>query len=451
MAIEQVYDITMFPGTSNLSQPSGDDDLEVALAGGPATTDLSATQGAAELDELVAIAAQRSRLDHRESVLLAEIAESGICDAVHGHTTNMWFADRTKQARKSASDRVRIAQELHTRYEPLADALEAGLVGWQHVGVFHRATNSRNWRDMAELLPGLINLAQVAGFERWSQEVRGIAQRLDQNGGYDPATDPTNNYLHLVPTINGITYVSGQLVGELALTIKKLIDGETDRVLTRYRSDAEASGGEVPVPSRAQACAEALGEMLDRGSGVPDGSGKLPEPEIVVIFNDTGDTEDGGELTDDDGNHLSPEILRFIIAAGLIRPLEVAGSGDPLRMGRTLRYANRHQRRALLARDGGCIFPGCDRPASWCDAHHVDEWDNNGPTDINNLGLLCRHHHRVTHRPGWTMTRTAQPPTTQPNDPNTGDPDQVRFRWRTPTGRLIDSQRHHQRSHPTAA
>ena len=284
------------------------------------------------------------------------------------------------------------------------------------------------------------------GFERWCQEVRGIAQRLDQNGGYDPATDPTNNYLHLVPTINGITYVSGQLVGELALTIKKLIDGETDRVLTRYRSDAEASGGEVPVPSRAQACAEALGEMLDRGSGVPDGSGKLPEPEIVVILNDQ-----SGELTDDDGNHLSPEILRFIIAAGLIRPLEVAGSGDPLRMGRTLRYANRHQRRALMTRDGGCIFPGCDRPASWCDAHHVDEWDDNGPTDINNLGLLCRHHHRVTHRPGWTMTRTAQPPTTQPNDPNTADPDQVRFRWRTPTGRLIDSQRHHQRSHPTAA
>ncbi|MBK6312672.1 MAG: HNH endonuclease [Candidatus Microthrix sp.] len=91
-------------------------------------------------------------------------------------------------------------------------------------------------------------------------------------------------------------------------------------------------------------------------------------------------------------------------------------------MGRTLRYANRHQRRALLARDGGCIFPGCDRPASWCDAHHVDEWDNNGPTDINNLGLLCRHHHRVTHRPGWTMTRTAQPPTTQSNDPNTRRP-----------------------------
>jgi hypothetical protein len=363
----------------------------------------------------------------------------------------MWLADRTQHSPQVCRSQVNIAARLQRRYPKLAEALEAGRVGWQHVKVVDSAGNDRNWQALADLLPALIDLAQVAGFERWAREVRGIAQRLDQDGGYDPATDPANNHLHLVPTTDGITYVSGQLVGELALTIRKLIDGETDRVLKRYRADAEATGGDTPVPSRGQACAEALGELLDRGSGVPDGKGKLPEPEIVVILNDTGDTEDGGELTDDDGNHLSPHILRFIIAAGLIRPMEVSGAGDPLRMGRTLRYANRHQRRALLARDGGCIFPGCDRPPSWCDAHHVDEWDDNGPTDINNLGLLCRHHHRVTHRPGWTMTRTAQPPTTQPNDPNTGDPDQVRFRWRTPTGRLIDSQRHHQRSHPTAA
>lgn len=145
-------------------------------------------------------------------------------------------------------------------------------------------------------------------------------------------------------------------------------------------------------------------------------------------------------LTDDDGNHLSVEILRFIIAAGLIRPLEISGTGDPLRMGRTLRYANRHQRRALMVRDGGCIFPGCDRPSNWCDAHHVDHWDHNGPTNIQNLAQLCRHHHRVTHRPGWVMTR----------DPGS-EPEEVRFRWRTPTGRLLESQRHHQRSHPAAA
>ena len=417
------------------------------LSGGHflASHDLT-TEGSPALTELIDLEAQRRRIDHRQAVLLTEVAASGVCDIEHGHTTPMWLADRTQQSPHACRSRMNTAARLHRRYPQLAEALKTGRVGWQHVKVIDSAGNDRNWQDLADLLPGLIDLAQVATFERWAREVRGIAQRLDQDGGYDPASDPANNHLHLGPTTDGITYVSGQLVGELALTIKKLIDGETERVLKRYRADAEATGGETPVPSRAQACAEALGELVDRGSGVPEGSGKLPEPEIVVILNDTGDTEDGGELTDDDGNHLSPHILRFIIAAAMIRPLEVSGSGDPLRMGRTLRYANRHQRRALLARDGGCIFPGCDRPASWCDVHHVDEWDANGPTDIDNIGLLCRHHHRVTHRPGWTMT-----PTALPSDPNTTHSNGVRFRWRTPTGRLIDSQRHHQRSHPSAA
>ena len=417
------------------------------LSGGHflASHDLT-TEGSPALTELIDLEAQRRRIDHRQAVLLTEVAASGVCDIEHGHTTPMWLATRPQQSPPAGRRRMTTAARLHRRYPQLAEALKTGRVGWQHVKVIDSAGNDRNWQDLADLLPGLIDLAQVATFERWAREVRGIAQRLDQDGGYDPASDPANNHLHLVPTTDGITYVSGQLVGELALTIKKLIDGETERVLKRYRADAEATGGETPVPSRAQACAEALGELVDRGSGVPEGSGKLPEPEIVVILNDTGDTEDGGELTDDDGNHLSPHILRFIIAAAMIRPLEVSGSGDPLRMGRTLRYANRHQRRALLARDGGCIFPGCDRPASWCDVHHVDEWDANGPTDIDNIGLLCRHHHRVTHRPGWTMT-----PTALPSDPNTTHSNGVRFRWRTPTGRLIDSQRHHQRSHPSAA
>ena len=309
--IEQVYDITMSTGESNPNQPNSDGNrCDSGRDGEPAAISgdlVGASEGAPELDELVAIAAQRCRLDHRESVLLAEIAQTDVCDVLHGHHPNVWFADRTRQARYTASSRMRTAQRLHNRYGELADALAAGVVGWQHVVVFDRAANSRIRAAMIELLPGIINLAQVATFERWSQEVRGIADRLDQDGGYDPATDPTNNQLHLVPTTGGITYISGQLVGELALTIKKLIDGETDRVLTRYRSDAEASDGDIPVPSRAQAAAEALGELVDRASSIPDATGKLPEPEIVVILNDQ-----TGDLTDDAGNPVVEHCVQLI-------------------------------------------------------------------------------------------------------------------------------------------
>jgi hypothetical protein len=390
--------------------------------------DLS-TELSPELTQQIDLEAEQRRIDHRRAELLLEVTETGVCDTLHGHTTSAWLADRTQLSPKACGTRIMVTRRMTARHRLMMDALADGRVGWQHIKVLDQVSNKRIWSGLNDLLPTIIELAQVAGFERWAREVRGIGHQMDQDGGYDPATDSANNELRLVATTDGFTYVSGKLVGELALTIRKLIEAETDRVLTRYRSDAEASDGENPVPRRTQAAAEALAELLERASGVPDGEGKLPEPEIVVILK-----EETNTLTDDEGNHLSLEVLRFILAAGLIRPLEVSKSGDPLRMGRAIRYANRHMRRALLIRDGGCIFPGCDRPASWCDAHHVDEWDHGGPTDIDNLALQCRHHHRVTHRPSWVMTR---------------DPDQtdfVGFRWRTPSGRFIYSQRHQKRN-----
>jgi hypothetical protein len=50
-----------------------------------------------------------------------------------------------------------------------------------------------------------------------------------------------------------------------------------------------------------------------------------------------------------------------------------------------------------------CIFPGCDRPATWCQAHHLTPWEEGGPTDLNNLALLCDHHHDAVHHHGWEI------------------------------------------------
>jgi len=97
-------------------------------------------------------------------------------------------------------------------------------------------------------------------------------------------------------------------------------------------------------------------------------------------------------------------------------------------LGRNERFASPKQRRAALIRDGGCTFPGCDRPVGWLDIHHVLDWDHDGPTDIANLAALCRSHHGVTHRKGWTMTATTD----------------GWFWWQTPSGHTFWSQRHGQ-------
>jgi 5-methylcytosine-specific restriction endonuclease McrA len=60
-------------------------------------------------------------------------------------------------------------------------------------------------------------------------------------------------------------------------------------------------------------------------------------------------------------------------------------------------------RRALAARDGGCVAEHCTKPAKWADAHHKQHWAHGGPTTMSNLILLCREHHRMVHEEGYTL------------------------------------------------
>ena len=75
----------------------------------------------------------------------------------------------------------------------------------------------------------------------------------------------------------------------------------------------------------------------------------------------------------------------------------------PLDVGRAYRVAPHWIRKALHARDRHCRFTGCEAPAQWCDAHHLDHWIDGGRTQLERSLLLCRHHHRLVHEGGWTI------------------------------------------------
>jgi hypothetical protein len=74
-------------------------------------------------------------------------------------------------------------------------------------------------------------------------------------------------------------------------------------------------------------------------------------------------------------------------------------------VGRSKRVITPAQSRALKARDKGCRFPGCDRPATWTSGHHLVHWIRGGPTDLPNLVLLCYRHHWMVHDGRWQLIK----------------------------------------------
>jgi hypothetical protein len=111
---------------------------------------------------------------------------------------------------------------------------------------------------------------------------------------------------------------------------------------------------------------------------------------------------------------IHPETARRI-ACDAVRTLVTVAAPDaetawmtiapvvPLSVGRAARTIPAHIRTALVLRDQGCRFPGCDRPPAWTDGHHIIHWANGGPTELDNLVSLCRMHHRRVHEEGWRI------------------------------------------------
>ena len=140
-----------------------------------------------------------------------------------------------------------------------------------------------------------------------------------------------------------------------------------------------------------------------------------------------------------DGTQLSAAQLLRIADEAEIWPAIIDRNGVPLALGRTRRIASRGQTMALIAREGGCSFPGCDHPPQWCDRHHIIDWIDGGPTDLDNMTLLCRYHHTHFLQKGWTCRINAD-----------GLPEWIPPRWIDPEQRPQLHTPNPTPAHPTA-
>ena len=130
-----------------------------------------------------------------------------------------------------------------------------------------------------------------------------------------------------------------------------------------------------------------------------------------------------GAATLSTGTRISIHEARRLACEAKLIPMVFNGSPVPLDLGRDARVFNKYQRAALATRDGGCTFPGCDRPPNWCETHHArDTWAYGGTTNLEDGVLICNYHHHTLHDNGWTIRFKNRTPKYIP--PTTIDPQQ---------------------------
>ncbi|MGH3916095.1 MAG: DUF222 domain-containing protein, partial [Pseudonocardiaceae bacterium] len=214
----------------------------------------------------------------------------------------------------------------------------------------------------------------------------------------DPApTTPARGELWLRDRRDGRLGLEGWLDAEHGGMVRALIE----QLATR-RPATDGVPDERTVPQRQ---ADALIELCDRARATDEFPTTGGEPPHLSVIIDWDALRAGlGTATLDYGYPLSAADARRLACDCKVIPVVLGGDSEPLDVGRALRTVPLGIRRALVARDRGCTFPGCHRPPRLCAAHHVRHWIDDGETKVDNCCLLCEMHHQQVHLQGWDVT-----------------------------------------------
>ena len=303
-----------------------------------------------------------------------------------------WLHARFGVAWGAARQSVQVARALEAM--PIARrALEAGEISLSAVRVLTQAreTDPEAFSRSEAQLVEAARIHATGDLQRIAAYWRQAAERERAASGEDQLRE--RRRLHASLTFMGMVRVDGDLDPET---------GETLLTALRAVLDAEARSGtgdddRTPAQRRADALGEICRQWLDLADR-PVVAGERPHLTVTVDAEALAD-ERGAAEADHAGPVPVPVARRLACDASVLRVV-MSGRSEPLDVGRRTPVVPPSLRRAVIVRDRGCRFPGCDRPQTWCDAHHVVHWADGGPTALPNLLLLCRRHHRMVHRPG---------------------------------------------------
>jgi hypothetical protein len=363
--------------------------------------------------------------------------------------------------------RLARAGALAAEHPSLAAAWAAGVITSDHVDAIARNVGPLEPEELAAAIGELAGLwgelspAAVAGF------VTRVARVLHPPPDPDPDEAGAYDSRSLSFALTGDSVI---LAGTLPRLEGEAVIAAVEAFAERLRTQAD----HVPASARRADGLVALVNAAHAAGSIPNRGG-LPVSVSVTL-----DTTVLGDAvwTTSRGHTMTEAEARFTACDALVTPvvLDAGGSPDsladlltvgnvgapsaaarvaalaatllgtriPLAVGRNARTATPAQRRALAARDRGCIIPGCGIPAEACQTHHVQDWAAGGASDLPNLALLCWAHHRQVDLGMWTIAPAAareQVPGPQPGSPpgtpwpaNNGAPWTItctpRTRWR---------------------
>ena len=304
-----------------------------------------------------------------------------------------WLAGTFKVAWGTARGQVRTAKALEQMPETRR-ALEGGDLSMSAVRCLVAARDAdpeafgRCERELVEAarIHSMDDLRRVAAY--WRQAV----EREAALEGEEKLREQRR--LHASVTFLGMVRLDGTLDPETGETLLTALNA----VLNAEARSGGEDDGRTPAQRRADALREICRQWLDLAER-PTVGGERPHVTVMV---DLDAIREGGagpsEL--DHAGPVQPELARELSCDGSIRRVVMGGASEPLDVGRRTPVVPPAMRRAVIIRDRHCRFPSCDRPHTWCDAHHVVHWADGGPTAVPNLMLLCRRHHRLVHRRG---------------------------------------------------
>ena len=366
-------------------------------------------------EETVEIVRQINRLNAAVLQRVEAVDRRGLIPE-EGLTTQAWLWHETRMSTAAAHRTVRLGRDLADVLPLTLTAMTDGDVSVDHAQLIAGLRKVITDSALSHVEQHLVAIAR----ERRPDQLRGTVQYVKHAYAPDKGVQDEQE-LHEQRSLSMASTFDGAGVGRWTLPPASQ---ETVATAIHAASAPEADDTRTADQRRADALVT-IAEIALRSGELPSTGGVKPHVSIIVPVDVITAPLHPRPLPDQlfphfdaieaalrarvvetgFGSVISPTWARRFLCDAAVSRIVMGAASEILDAGRATRTFTAAQVRAIVARDRHCIWPGCDTPAAWCEAHHIHHWTDGGPTNVDNGVLLCGRHHDRIHLHGHAITK----------------------------------------------